>query len=300
MEESERIEGEPVPEASTEGSGATPPPLPGIELANPAVVAAPVQIRTHALGKAFGEKWAVQGLDLEVRAGEFFGFLGPNGSGKSTTIGMLTTLLLPTQGTMQVAGCDVQTQPLEVKRRIGVLPEEIHTYERLTVWELVQFSGRIRGLPKATVNDRGMELLDLLEIARSDHKKLVLDCSMGMRKKVVLTCALMHKPQVLFLDEPFNGIDARASLTIRHILGQLVGSGTTIFFSSHILEIVEKLCTRIAILNDGHLLATGTVPELAAQTGLPGDSGLDDVFLSLVGGSGEETPDLPWLSSSSS
>lgn len=259
-----------------------------------------VQIRTQGLSKAFGEKWAVRGLDLEVRGGEFFGFLGPNGSGKSTTIGMLTTLLLPTEGSMQVAGRDVLAEPLEVKRRIGVLPEEIHTYERLTVWELVQFSGRIRGLSLATVRQRGNELLDLLEIAQSDHKKLVLDCSMGMRKKVVLTCALMHKPEVLFLDEPFNGIDARASLTIRHILGQLVASGTTVFFSSHILEIVEKLCSRIAILNEGQLLASGTVPELATQTGLPADSDLDDVFLSLVGRPDEETPDLPWLSSSSS
>ncbi len=260
----------------------------------------PVQIRVQGLSKAFGEKWAVKDLDLEIRGGEFFGFLGPNGSGKSTTIGMLTTLLLPTEGTMQVAGADVLAEPLAVKQRIGVLPEEIHTYERLTVWELVQFSGRIRGLPKAVVRDRGTELLDVLEIAKSDHKKLVLDCSMGMRKKVVLTCALMHKPQVLFLDEPFNGIDARASLTIRHILSQLVGSGTTVFFSSHILEIVEKLCTRIAILNEGRLLASGTVRELALQTGLPEESNLDDVFLSLVGRSDEEAPDLPWLSSSSS
>jgi len=300
LEERERDEGKPNPGALPADIGDTPLAMPASGTEGTGAIEAPVQIRTEGLGKAFGDKWAVKGLDLEVRAGEFFGFLGPNGSGKSTTIGMLTTLLLPTEGTMQVAGCDVQTDPLEVKKRIGVLPEEIHTYERLTVWELVQFSGRIRGLPKAVVRDRGTELLDLLEIARVDHKKLVLDCSMGMRKKVVLTCALMHKPQVLFLDEPFNGIDARASLTIRHILSQLVGSGTTIFFSSHILEIVEKLCTRIAILNEGQLIVAGTVPELAIQTGLPGDSGLDEVFLSLVGGSDGDTPDLPWLSSSSS
>ncbi|MEZ5990048.1 MAG: ABC transporter ATP-binding protein [Planctomycetota bacterium] len=267
---------------------------------NPDPPALEPAITTRHLGKRFGDTWAVRDLDLDIPPGEFFGFLGPNGSGKSTTINLLTTMLLPTEGRMAVAGHDVLAAPLEVKRVIGVLPEEIHTYERLTVEELVDFSGRIRGLPRAEVTRRGRELLDLLELAATDRRKLLVDCSMGMRKKVVLTCALLHRPRVLFLDEPFNGIDARTSLTIRRILARLVTTGTTVFFSSHILEIVEKLCSRIAILDQGRLRAVGTRDELAGQAGLPAGTDLAEVFLTLVEDPGAAEADLSWLDSSSS
>jgi ABC-2 type transport system ATP-binding protein len=258
-------------------------------------------IRTRGLGKQFGRRWAVRDLDLDIRPGEFFGFLGPNGSGKSTTIKLLTTLLLPTAGTMHVAGHDVLASPLAVKRVIGVLPEEIQTYDRLTVQEIVDFTGRVHGLHRSEIRQRGDELLDVMELARSERDKLLVDCSMGMRKKTVLACALIHKPRVLFLDEPFNGIDARTGLAIRRILTRLTASGTTIFFSSHILELVEKLCTRLAILEGGTIRAQGTLPEIAVAAGLPAGSPLEDAFLALVdkrppGGEGE----LAWLTSSSS
>lgn len=257
-------------------------------------------IETEELTRHFDQLCAVDGLDLRVEAGSFYGFLGPNGAGKSTTIKMLTTLLLPSAGSMRVAGLDPLTHPIEVKRVIGTLPEEIHTFERLTVAELIQFTGRVRGIAKAEVKRRSKELLDLMEIAPSDHDKLMLDCSMGMRKKVVLACALLHAPRVLFLDEPFNGIDVRASLSIRAILTQLTESGTTIFFSSHILEIVEKLCHRIAIIDHGELKALGTCEELADLCGLTVDAGLDEIFLRLVGKSDDAGESLSWLSSSSS
>ena len=257
-------------------------------------------IECRGLCKSFGKLRAVVNLDLKIYKGEFFGFLGPNGSGKSTTINMLTTLLLPSEGTMRVAGLDPVTHPFEVKRIIGTLPEEIHTFERLTVSELIQFTGRVRGIARQEVMRRSKELLDLMEIAQDDHKKLMLDCSMGMRKKVVLASALLHAPRVLFLDEPFNGIDVRTSLSIRKILTQLTETGTTIFFSSHILEIVEKLCGRIAIIDHGELKAIGTREELAALSGLGPEANLDEIFLRLVGENDAGGAGLSWLSSSSS
>lgn len=257
-------------------------------------------IRTHGLTKRFGKTVAVQDLELDIRRGEFFGFLGPNGSGKSTTIKMLTTLLLPTRGSMFVMGVDVLAHPLQVKRAIGVLPEEIHTYERLTVNELVEFTGRVHGLARREIRRRSSELLDLMELAESDRRKLLVDCSMGMRKKAVLACSLIHKPRVLFLDEPFNGIDARTSLAIRRILLELVRAGTTVFFSSHILELVEKLCTRVAIIESGAIRAQGSFRDLTLAAGLAPESPFEEVFLKLVDVHPQGEQDLEWLTSGSS
>lgn len=257
-------------------------------------------VEARGLVKRFDDAIAVDGIDLRVHAGEFFGFLGPNGSGKSTTIGLLSTQLLPDEGTMRVAGFDPVSQALEVKRVIGILPEEIQTYERLSVRELVSFAGRIRGLERDTIDSRREELLELMELSKKDRDKLLIDCSMGMRKKAVLCSAIIHKPRVLFLDEPFNGIDARASIAIRTALDALRRGGTTVFFSSHILELVERLCTRIAIVERGRIRARGDLDELRSRAGMPADASFEDVFLALLEERASEGPELSWLSSPSS
>ncbi|MCB9917413.1 MAG: ABC transporter ATP-binding protein [Planctomycetes bacterium] len=257
-------------------------------------------IEASGLRKTFEDTIAVDHIDLAVPAGEFFGFLGPNGSGKSTTIGMLTTLLLPDAGTMRVAGLDPVTEPIEVKRRIGVLPEEIQTFERLTVRELVTFAGRIRGMDRSVLDTRREELLELMELSTKERDKLLVDCSMGMRKKAVLCSAIVHKPRVLFLDEPFNGIDARASIAIRGALDALRRGGTTVFFSSHILELVERLCSLVAIVEHGRIRASGTIDDLRSAAGLESSAPFEDVFLAWLEERGSAAQDLEWLSSPSS
>jgi ABC-2 type transport system ATP-binding protein len=259
----------------------------------------PPGIMCRGLSKAFGQKWALYDLNLHVEPGEFFGFLGPNGAGKSTTIKMLTSLLLPTQGDIFVAGVDVLREPLKVKSMIGVLPEDINTYERLTGWELLSFTGRMYGLSRQETASRANELLTLMEIAEEDRNRLVVDYSMGMKKKVVLACALIHGPKVLFLDEPFNGIDARTGVAIRQVLRTLTERGTTIFFSSHILEVVEKLCTRIGIIDKGRLVALGTLDELRAAAPFTPETPLEEIFLHHVGAGGGKGS-ISWLGSSSS
>ena len=243
---------------------------------------AEVVIAAKGLHKSFDKTIAVDGLDLAVHEGEFFGFLGPNGSGKSTTIRMLTAQLLPSAGQMKVARHDVVADPIGTKRAIGVLPEEIQTYDRLTVEELIDFVGRVHRIPRREIRKRAAELLDVMELAERDRRKLLVDCSMGMRKKAVLATALIHRPKVLFLDEPFNGIDARATIAIRELLGALRRDGMTIFFSTHILELVEKLCTRVAILDNGKIRGVGTSSELREQCGLAPDANFEDVFLAFV------------------
>jgi ABC-2 type transport system ATP-binding protein len=243
----------------------------------------PLAVEVRKLTKTFDGKVAVKDLDLEVQPGEFFGFLGPNGAGKSTTIKMLCGLLRPDSGVTRVLGIDVQQDSLEVRRRIGVLPEEVSTYERLTPSELLRFVGRLHGLTHEEVAARTIRLLDLMEIAEADRRKMVLDFSMGMRKKVSLAAALIHGPRLLFLDEPFNGIDAVTVRAIREVLRDAVARGVTIFFSSHILELVEKLCSRIAIINKGRLQVCGTLEEIRVQAEMAADASLEDVFVRLAG-----------------
>ncbi|MBI1850211.1 MAG: ABC transporter ATP-binding protein [Planctomycetes bacterium] len=250
---------------------------------------------TEGLTKTYGDKAAVSHLDLRVKKGEFFGFLGPNGAGKSTTIKMLCGLLLPTSGRMTVLGHDVVADPLAVKAMIGILPEDINTYERLTGWELLTFTGRMYGLSRAEAEQRTEQLLRLVELNEEDRHKLVVDYSLGMKKKTTLACALIHNPKVLFLDEPFNGIDAITGSALREALRRATERGVTIFFSSHVLEVVEKLCTRIAIIHKGTLQAEGTVAEIAAARGFAPGTGLEQLFVEIAGGQ-VDRGDLSWMS----
>jgi ABC-2 type transport system ATP-binding protein len=274
----------PLPAA---GGAATTAPPPAPPAAEPSVVA-------QRLTKVYGGKAAVEDLDLVVRPGEFFGFLGPNGAGKSTTIKMLCGLIRPTSGRAFVLGRDVALEPVAVKARIGVLPEEVNTYERLSAWELLLFTGRMHGLSRDASAERATDLLRIVEISEEDRHKMVVDYSMGMRKKTALACALIHAPRVLFLDEPFNGIDAVTSDVLRRIFQRLTESGTTIFFSSHVLEVVERLCTRLAIVHRGRLAACGTLDEIRAATGSAPATPLHDIFVRLVGGTADRG-DVSWL-----
>jgi ABC-2 type transport system ATP-binding protein len=252
-------------------------------------------LATWELTRAFDTRLAVDHLNLIVRRGEFFGFLGPNGAGKSTTIKMLVGLLRPTSGAAFIAGVDVWREPLRAKAVIGVLPESLNLYERLSGRETVELAGRLYDLPRTEVRRRTESLLEVLGLT-PDADKLVIDYSVGMRKKVSLAAALIHRPQVLFLDEPFEGIDPISSRIVRDILRDLTAGGTTIFFSSHIMEVVERLCTRVGIINHGRLIAEGTLQDLRARAGTPanGDASLEDVFLSLVGAGGR-VGGLEWL-----
>jgi ABC-2 type transport system ATP-binding protein len=276
----------PYPYASQQPA---PAPYPAIAFPPPEAAVA-----TWGLTRAFGQRLAVNAVTLVVRRGEFFGFLGPNGAGKSTTIKMLVGLLRPTAGAAFVGGVDVWREPLRAKGLIGVLPEQLNLYERLSGREMVQFAGRLYDLPRAEVRRRTEALLDVLGLT-PDADKLVVDYSVGMRKKVALASALIHRPQVLFLDEPFEGIDPVSSRTIRDILRDLTASGTTIFFSSHIMEVVERLCTRVGIINNGQLVAEGTLQDLRARAGEQnGDATLEDLFLDLIG-AGKHEGGLDWL-----
>ena len=250
-------------------------------------------IVTAGLRKQFGDLVAVDNINLQVREGEFFGFLGPNGAGKSTTIRMLCGLLRPTAGRIRIAGYDLEKDPLEVKRHIGVLPEEINLYERLTGGEFLVFAARMHGLPLQEARRRSAELLDLVELTEAKDR-LVVDYSMGMKKKTSFAAALIHHPRVMFLDEPFGGIDPVSVRAIRNVLRQLTQQGTTIFFTTHVMEVVERLCTRVAIINRGKIVAEGGMAELRAKVEAGADSSLEDIFLKLVEARVDEET-LSWL-----
>ncbi|HLJ56887.1 MAG TPA: ABC transporter ATP-binding protein [Chthonomonadaceae bacterium] len=254
---------------------------PAIATAEP-VVAPPVySIVADGLSKRFGNKTAVEDVSLRVGQGEFFGFLGPNGAGKSTTIRMLCGLLRPDSGRISVAGIDLMADPLGVKRSIGVLPEETNLYDRLTGEEFLNFSGQMYGLRREETRVRAASLLELMELTE-DRKKLIVDYSMGMRKKVALAAAMIHRPKVLFLDEPFNGIDPISVRAIRNVMRHLIARGATIFITSHVMEVIERLCTRVAIINQGRIVGEGTLAELRAMANADSVTSLEDVFLTLV------------------
>ena len=253
------------------------------------------RISAFELTKRFKDKLAVDRVSFTVGRGEFFGFLGPNGAGKTTTIKMLCGLMKPTSGQAVVAGRDVATDALGVKARIGILPDTIETFDRLTGWELVVFSGLMHGLAEEETGRRAEKLLDLVDLEPADRSRLVIDYSMGMRKKTALACALIHGPEVLFLDEPFNGIDAISTQAIQKVLQSLTAKGLTIFYTSHVLEVVEKLCTRIAVIHEGRLRGLGTVAELGTQAGLGPGAPLEDIFVTLVGRRVPAGGDLDWV-----
>ena len=257
-------------------------------------------VETFSLSKQFGSFVAVDHIDLKVESGSFFGFLGPNGAGKSTTIKMLTGLLAPTSGKLLVLGVNISEQPMEVKRRIGVVPEDLNLFERLTGAEMLSFTGRMYGLSREEIALRSRELLELMDL-QDDPRKLIIEYSHGMKKKLSLACALIHRPEILFLDEPFEGVDAIASRTLKDLLSRLTARGLTVFLTSHVLEIVERLCTDIAIIAQGKLLASGSLNELRRGIRLEDDGkgpvSLEEYFFHVVGGTrdaGEEDV-LQWL-----
>ena len=251
-------------------------------------------IAAYDLLRVFGQKAAVNYLTLTVQRGEFYGFLGPNGAGKSTTIKMMVGLLRPTSGSVYVGGIDVWHEPIRARAIMGVLPEYLNLYERLSGREFLIFAGHMYGVPGADIRRRSEELLHVLTLT-DDAEKLIVDYSVGMRKKIALAAALIHRPQVLFLDEPFEGIDPVSSRTIRDILRELTRHGTTVFFSSHIMEVVERLCTRVGIINQGKLVADGTLQELRDRaSGEEKDATLEDIFLNVIGAR-EESHNLSWL-----
>jgi len=262
--------------------------------ANPPSGTTPAAIVTRDLVRLFGQKAAVNHLNLTVSRGEFFGFLGPNGAGKSTTIKMMVGLLRPTSGSVWVGGVDVWKDPVQARALMGVLPEYLNIYERLSGREFLVFAGHMYSVPGADIPRRAEELLQVLTLA-DDADKLIVDYSVGMRKKIALAAALIHRPEVLFLDEPFEGIDPVSSRVIRDILHELTQHGTTIFFSSHIMEVVERLCTRVGIINQGTLVAEGTLQELRERaSGEDKDATLEDIFLNVIGAR-NENHNLSWL-----
>jgi ABC-2 type transport system ATP-binding protein len=264
-------------------------------------------IRVRDLSRNFNGFQAVDHIDLAVEAGQFFGFLGPNGAGKSTTIKMITGLLAPTTGSIEILGEDMFRNPLEVKRNIGVVPEGMALFGKLTAREYLEFVGRMYGLERRTAQERTAELLEFMHLA-DERKKLIADFSHGMGKKLALAAAVIHGPKVLFLDEPFEGVDAVAAGTLKSMLQRMIARGATIFLTSHVLEIVERLCSHIAIIDRGRIVANGSLDELRAgvQAKLPESRAhderltLEQIFLSVVGQDASEMAvhdgELAWLS----
>jgi ABC-2 type transport system ATP-binding protein len=274
----------------------------------PAPAAAPA-IATENLTRRFGELLAVDHVNLSVAPGQFFGFLGPNGAGKSTTIKMLTGLLAPSEGRMTILGTDLVADPVTVKRQIGVVPEGLALFGRLTGSEYLNFVGRMYGLDRKTAAQRAAELLEFMQL-NDRPKSLVTDYSHGMQKKLAMAAAVIHGPKILFLDEPFEGVDAIASGTLKAMLQRMIAHGATIFLTSHVLEIVERLCSHVAIINKGRIIAQGSLDELRAGVAAaahvegvdpvaPGQKlTLEEIFLAVVGHEGvlrKSEDELSWL-----
>ncbi|MGC2240802.1 MAG: ABC transporter ATP-binding protein [Acidimicrobiia bacterium] len=247
----------------------------------------PPAVWARGLVRRFGKTVAVDHVDLAIQPGEFYGLLGQNGAGKTTTIKTIVGLLRPNEGTVGIGEFDTWQSPTEVKSRIGVLPEEFNLYERLTGAELLDFTAAMHGLAKADAVRRRSELLDLLDLDDASTK-LIGDYSRGMRKKIALGAAIIHRPPVLFLDEPFEGVDAVSARLIRGLLQRAAQGGTTIVFSSHEMHLVEKLCTRIGIMVNGALTIEETPEGLCRTMGV---DNVEDAFIAAVGG---RTPDMSW------
>jgi ABC-2 type transport system ATP-binding protein len=251
-------------------------------------------IETHQLTRFFDGFCAVSGIELRVERGTFYGFLGPNGAGKSTTIKMLTGLLAPSKGDVLVLGKNMRDpcEALEAKARVGVIPEDLAIFDNLTAREYLTFVGRMYLLPRDTIRQRIDELLPVLAL-EGEEKKLTLEYSHGMKKKLALAAALLPNPDLLFLDEPFEGVDAVTSRVIRDLLAGFVHRGSTVFLTSHVLEIVEKLCTHVGIIVKGALV------EQTALEDLRRGNSLEDRFLEKAGADAEVTAKLRWLEEAS-
>jgi len=246
----------------------------------------------RGLTKSFGGKPAVDHIDLDVPVGSFFGLVGPNGAGKMTTLSMVTGLLTPDEGRVILAGVDVWTDPTAAKARMGVLPDGLRLFERLSGPELLSYLGRLRGMPADVVAARSAELIRVLDLDEAGNK-LVADYSTGMRKKVTLAAALLHSPAVLLLDEPLEAVDPVSARIIRNVLSRYTAGGGTVIFSSHVMALVEGLCSHVAVMAGGRIIAAG---ELAAVRGSA--PSLDDAFMHLVGAADVEEGGLSWLGSS--
>jgi ABC-2 type transport system ATP-binding protein len=255
----------------------------------------PLAIETHKLTRYFNDFCAVSGIELAVERGTFYGFLGPNGAGKSTTIKMLTGLLAPSSGQMFVLGRNMgdPQEALEAKRKVGVIPEDLALFDNLTAREYLTFVGRIHLMPRETIKSRCDELLSVLDL-QGEEKKLTLEYSHGMKKKLAMAAALLPNPDLLFLDEPFEGIDAVTSHVIRDLLAGFVARGSTVFLTSHVLEIVERLCTHVGMIVKGELVEQNSLEAIRQG------SSLESRFLEKAGADAESTRKLNWLEEAAS
>lgn len=257
------------------------------------VVAVNVQtsaaIRIQDLRKVYGGKAAVDGLSLNVGRGSFFGFLGPNGAGKTTTIRMLMGLAAPSAGEIEILGMKMPAQALDIRARIGLVPDDSLLFDHLTGPEFVEFAGRMYRLDRAVARARAAELMELFELDGA-RKKIIGQYSKGMRKRVAMAAALIHRPDLFLLDEPFEGVDAVGARLMKDILNEQVKRGATIFLTSHVLEVVERLCDRVAIVNEGRLVVDAPMAELRS-----GQETLEDIFVRVVGGVERNAEALDWL-----
>ncbi len=250
----------------------------------------PPALSIRGIAKRFGEKIAVDNIYLDVPAGSFYGLVGPNGAGKTTSLSMATGLLRPDAGQVFVQGVDVWAQPLEAKKLMGLLPDGVRLFDRLSGEQLVTYAGLLRGMDKDTVAERVKDLLAALDLTK-DAGTLVVDYSAGMTKKIALAAALIHAPSLLVLDEPFESVDPVSAANIRDILHDYVNSGGTVIVSSHVMDLVQRMCDHVAVIAAGRVLAAGTVDEVR------GEMSLEDKFVELVGGR-NQTAGLQWLRTS--
>ena len=271
------LEDNPIP---AEPMTIAPPPLPAPD-PSPAV-------RVQNLCKVYGDKVAVEDLNLSVPRGCFFGFLGPNGAGKTTTIKMLMGLATPTSGSMEMLGLPLPAQSLEIKKQIGLVPDDTLLFDHLTGLEFLEFVGRMYGITGPVARERAKELMALFEMD-NEERTLIWQYSKGMRKRVAMAAALIHQPKLFLMDEPFEGVDVVGARLMKDILVDRVKSGATIFLTSHVLEVVERLCDRVAIIHEGRLVVDDTVANLRM-----GSETLEDIFVRSVGGS-RLREHLEWL-----
>lgn len=285
----EAVNPEPAaPEAVVPASVA--PQLPVTPQAAPAAGARPA-IEIRGLTKAFGQKVAVDRINLDIPSGSFYGLVGRNGAGKTTTISMVTGMLMPSEGTAYVRGIDMWTDPLKAKAHLGVLPDGVHLFDKLTGEQLITYSGYLHGIDKETVASRVKDLLTAMDLTDAAGRA-VADYSAGMTKKIALAAALVHAPSVLILDEPFEAVDPVSAANIQDILRGFVASGGTVIISSHVMDLVQRLCDHVAVMDSGRILAAGTVDEVRAGMSL------EERFVQLVGGR-TSSEGLSWLGTSS-
>ena len=277
-----------APEAVVPASVA--PQLPVTPQTAPTAGARPA-IEIRGLTKAFGQKVAVDRINLDIPSGSFYGLVGRNGAGKTTTISMVTGMLMPSEGTAYVRGIDMWTEPLKAKAHLGVLPDGVHLFDKLTGEQLITYSGYLHGIDKETVASRVKDLLTAMDLTDAAGRA-VADYSAGMTKKIALAAALVHAPSVLILDEPFEAVDPVSAANIQDILRGFVASGGTVIISSHVMDLVQRLCDHVAVMDSGRILAAGTVDEVRAGMSL------EERFVQLVGGR-TSSEGLSWLGTSS-